>query len=231
MTTQQALYSLSQADYHAITSGNNGYAAGPGYNLVTGLGTPVANLLVPDLIAGSSSGPTVAPMPDTGLVYSGGAGPVGTSVNSVFTPSKASPQGTDEAGALASISPLAHHAGSDLFAGSETLVLAAARNPLQTAAQPAASTQSDIHSFASGQTGSMPLPGTTPDSFTRLPLALDVLSNATADGDLWLLQEFDLDWMAATPNYANQGYGPDSRVEAVAAGVLEWVAAHPVDMN
>ena len=36
-------------DYHDITSGNNGYAAGPGYDLVTGIGTPVANLLVPAL--------------------------------------------------------------------------------------------------------------------------------------------------------------------------------------
>ena len=43
-------------DYHAVTSGNNGYSAGAGYNLVTGLGTPVANLLVPDLAA-FSGGP------------------------------------------------------------------------------------------------------------------------------------------------------------------------------
>ena len=49
--TQQALYMLPQSDYNVITSGNNGYSAGAGYNLVTGLGTPVANLLVPDLVA------------------------------------------------------------------------------------------------------------------------------------------------------------------------------------
>ena len=47
--TQQALYSLPQSDYNAITSGSNGYNANAGYNLVTGLGTPVANLMVPDL--------------------------------------------------------------------------------------------------------------------------------------------------------------------------------------
>ena len=46
---QTALYGLSQADYNAVTSGNNGYSAGPGYNLVTGLGTPVAGLLILDL--------------------------------------------------------------------------------------------------------------------------------------------------------------------------------------
>ena len=65
--TQQALYSLPQSDYNVITSGSNGYTADAGYNLVTGLGTPVANLLVPDLVAyqgpGTSySGPTVAPL-------------------------------------------------------------------------------------------------------------------------------------------------------------------------
>jgi hypothetical protein len=49
--TGQALYSLPQNDYNVITSGNNGYSATSGYNLVTGLGTPVANLLVSDLVA------------------------------------------------------------------------------------------------------------------------------------------------------------------------------------
>ena len=38
--TQQALYMLPQSDYNVITSGNNGYSAGAGYNLVTGLGRP-----------------------------------------------------------------------------------------------------------------------------------------------------------------------------------------------
>ena len=38
-----ALYQISQTDPHAfddITQGQNGYSAGPGYDLVTGLGTP-----------------------------------------------------------------------------------------------------------------------------------------------------------------------------------------------
>jgi subtilase family serine protease len=52
--TQQDLYSFGQSDYHVIASGTNGgYNAAPGYNLVTGLGTPVADRLVPDLVAGN----------------------------------------------------------------------------------------------------------------------------------------------------------------------------------
>ena len=51
---QQDLYGLSQADYNVIASGSNGgYYAAPGYNLVTGLGTPIANALVTDVIAGN----------------------------------------------------------------------------------------------------------------------------------------------------------------------------------
>src|SRR5262249_8455261 len=41
------LYQLPAADYHDITSGSNGaYVAGPGYDLVTGMRTPVANQVV-----------------------------------------------------------------------------------------------------------------------------------------------------------------------------------------
>ena len=66
---QQALYSLPQSDYNVITSGNNGYDAASGYNLVTGLGTPIANLLVSDLVvyqdAGTTySGEKVGPLQD-----------------------------------------------------------------------------------------------------------------------------------------------------------------------
>jgi hypothetical protein len=87
--TQQDLYSLSQTDYNAITSGNNGYSAGPGYNLVGGLGSPIASLLVPDLVAGNfpSSG-QVAPISAAELVYSppnGGSQAPPASVMTVFT--------------------------------------------------------------------------------------------------------------------------------------------------
>jgi len=52
------LYDAPASDFHDITQGNNGYSAGVGYDLVTGLGSPVANLLLPDLAgtAGTISG-------------------------------------------------------------------------------------------------------------------------------------------------------------------------------
>jgi PKD domain len=86
---QQALYMLPQSDYNAIASGTNGYSAGAGYNLVTGLGTPVANLLVPDLIAyqGSGttySGPTVGALQNATLTNTGTSSSSPLDVFSVF---------------------------------------------------------------------------------------------------------------------------------------------------
>ncbi|QVL32426.1 FG-GAP repeat protein [Telmatocola sphagniphila] len=44
------IYGASSYDYYDVTSGSNGsYNAGPGYDLVTGLGTPYVNLLANDL--------------------------------------------------------------------------------------------------------------------------------------------------------------------------------------
>lgn len=55
--TLPRLYQLPARDFHDITTGSNGYSAGTGYDLVTGRGTPIVNLLVPDL-AGTPTTPT-----------------------------------------------------------------------------------------------------------------------------------------------------------------------------
>ncbi len=104
--TQQALYMLPQSDYNVITSGSNGYTAGAGYNLVTGLGTPVANLLVPDLIpyqgAGTTySGAMVAPLQSSGLVNTGTADSGPMDVFSVFDSFTVADAGSKHGRALA----------------------------------------------------------------------------------------------------------------------------------
>ncbi len=53
--TLPMLYAAPSTDFHDITSGNNGFAAGAGYDLVTGIGSPRANLLVPYLVTGSNT--------------------------------------------------------------------------------------------------------------------------------------------------------------------------------
>jgi hypothetical protein len=48
--TLPLLYSLPASDFHDITTGGNGqFMAGPGYDLVTGRGSPIANRVVADL--------------------------------------------------------------------------------------------------------------------------------------------------------------------------------------
>jgi hypothetical protein len=57
------LYQLPSADFHDITSGSNGgYSAGPGYDLVTGRGTPLANLVVSGLVGSSNPPPGQPPV-------------------------------------------------------------------------------------------------------------------------------------------------------------------------
>jgi subtilase family serine protease len=54
--TLPALYALPSSAFHDITSGSNGgYSAGPGYDLVTGRGSPIANLVVAGLVGSSSN--------------------------------------------------------------------------------------------------------------------------------------------------------------------------------
>jgi subtilase family serine protease len=73
--TLQTLYHFAGSQYfHDITSGSNGaYTAGPGYDLVTGIGTPIANNLIPAMIGyvppASLAASTVSPAaesPDKG---------------------------------------------------------------------------------------------------------------------------------------------------------------------
>ncbi len=55
---QSQIYSLPSSDFHDITSGNNGYAAHAGYDLVTGRGSPVANLVIAGLVGATGAAPS-----------------------------------------------------------------------------------------------------------------------------------------------------------------------------
>ena len=57
--TLPLLYQLNSNDFNVITTGFNGFSAGTGYDLVTGRGTPKANILVPDLAGYASISGTV----------------------------------------------------------------------------------------------------------------------------------------------------------------------------
>src|SRR5579884_1565892 len=61
--TLPALYQLPASDFHDITSGSNGaYSASPGYDLVTGRGSPIADKIVSGLVSyGTNSSTGSAP--------------------------------------------------------------------------------------------------------------------------------------------------------------------------
>ena len=90
--TLPTLYSLPAGDYHDITTGTStgspNYSAGAGYDLVTGIGTPYANLIVPALV-----GPT-------GLMVNGTLPAAGSEV---FTPPTTFTVTTSDAVNLASL--------------------------------------------------------------------------------------------------------------------------------
>jgi subtilase family serine protease len=61
---QSALYALPAADFHDVTTGSNGFPATVGYDLVTGRGSPRADLVVPALVAANGTSAAAVPGPN-----------------------------------------------------------------------------------------------------------------------------------------------------------------------
>jgi hypothetical protein len=59
-----AVYGLPASDFHDVTTGGNGVVnAGPGYDAITGRGTPYADRIVSGLVGGGTVSPPPAPTP------------------------------------------------------------------------------------------------------------------------------------------------------------------------
>ncbi len=78
-----ALYGLPSTDFHDITQGNTGlYSAGVGYDLVSGIGSPKADLLIPQLAAaGLATHGVIAIQPPTSVIAGGHFGLVAQAVS------------------------------------------------------------------------------------------------------------------------------------------------------
>ncbi len=91
--TLPLLYQLPASYFHDITSGNNGFNAAAGYDLVTGLGSPLANLVIPSLVGATISGTVFDDVNGNGVQDSGEVGQAGVTVyddvddNGIFDPS------------------------------------------------------------------------------------------------------------------------------------------------
>ena len=91
--TLPKIYALPAADFHDITSGTStgtpNYTAAAGYDLVAGLGTPVANLLVPALAGVITLSPAALPADTVNVPYnqtlaaSGGTGSLTLTVSNI----------------------------------------------------------------------------------------------------------------------------------------------------
>jgi hypothetical protein len=82
-TALTGLYKLPSYDFHDETSGYNGYSAGPGYDLVTGLGSPIANQLILGLdnTVAPVSGPLIYEAPEGQGANNINVGVVGTNID------------------------------------------------------------------------------------------------------------------------------------------------------
>ncbi len=88
------LYSLPRSDFNDITSGFNGYSATPGYDLVTGLGTPKAQSLVAGLLSANGAGGSAAPVKSAASVTVGSSNSAGHRSGVVNTTNNGSASGT-----------------------------------------------------------------------------------------------------------------------------------------
>ena len=109
-----ALYALAASDFHDITIGSNGaFSAGPGYDEVTGLGSPVADVLVSDL-ASYDIAPQLAVTAGPPALVTAGE-PFGLTV------AVENPDGSLDAGYIGSVTiRLASNPGGDTLGGTLT---------------------------------------------------------------------------------------------------------------
>jgi subtilase family serine protease len=123
---QQEVYSLPSSDFHPITSGTNGYQATSGYNMATGLGSPIVNRIVADLagLAGANS------TTQTGL-YSGTTGSTTRPLDTTAGLPIAGTQTGAGGGSTASADPAAETLlpASSLTPGQETLPASIVESP------------------------------------------------------------------------------------------------------
>jgi hypothetical protein len=99
------LYSLPSGDYHDVTSGFNGYQAGAGYDLVTGLGSPAASQLIPGLLAANGVSTVTAPPTTTTSGHTSPATTSPTAHNAAAVQSSAFPATAGSIASGTSIAP------------------------------------------------------------------------------------------------------------------------------
>jgi hypothetical protein len=160
-----------KTDFHDITSGDNGFIAGPGYDLVTGIGSPKAQLVVP--LLASSSVPSVVVGGSLGV-----GGSTGVHASLLMSHSAELSGGFS---AVAGLSPLSATSTAGRAAGSS---VATPANFSQTAAQvslPAGhGLLSQTAQISGGGEASVTDAAEPIDTMTNVPSGADLFSAPTA---------------------------------------------------
>jgi hypothetical protein len=123
---QASLYRLPSSAFNSITTGSNGYNAGSGYNLVSGLGSPKANLVVNGLVAahGGSAALATNPSGHSSVALS----PSPHDVIVIITPPPTSPTGGSGSGSGSGGSSAAGSGSSSAIAPLTPVVLSGSNN-------------------------------------------------------------------------------------------------------
>ncbi len=111
--TLPALYSMPSSYFHDITTGNNGYSAHSGYDLVTGRGSPYANLVISALANYNGSATAAVATSSTGTT-GGTSGKRGHRIDIV---AESPPAGTPGSGTDSSTGTPVSTLGQAPFAG------------------------------------------------------------------------------------------------------------------
>ena len=202
------LYSLPSSDFNDVTTGYNGYSATTGYDLVTGLGTPKANLLVAGVLAANgvkATSTTSTPTPTPTATPTPTPTPTPTSTpthhttthrthaararkadqNSSTTAASAGASGSSTQSA--SINPVTNTSTS-----SGIMVLASSVTTTLTSAS-----QSALNSSSSSSAVNAQLPESTTVTSANA-VGQSVTSLAATDRRLVLNESQPLDWQALT---------------------------------
>lgn len=249
--TLPALFSMPSTNFHDITSGRNaGYSAGPGYDLVTGLGSPYANLVIQSLVSykGTASSPATGTASPTGT----GSGPshaVALPNSAVAAPPEHQPAGGQPSliiaapsmsprGIASPLNPSGLIPSSSAPSGGDEpgQLVAAATLPMGplTSLQGWSATPAPppLHGgaalFADRSDGMVTQPGTVLDDLgdaAALPTAFQILVNDSRleDGD-------SLEGSPGIPGVGETAMQwPDGNAPAIAVPAEEWPAAAGAD--
>ena len=136
---QTDLYNLPSSDFNDITSGFNGYYATSGYNLVTGLGSPKANLVIAGILAangvsgGSAATQVTASIPTSHVSETSSR----FDVTSSSTSATGSSSGASSIAGLLSTGLAGSTTSSGTFGGLQALVTQVSSTQAQSVAQQA----------------------------------------------------------------------------------------------